>query len=68
MEVKEVFDKIEEGKRIGQKLADLLDSDRWVWYILQSNELTNNYIPPRKCIRRTLRAHSYLSDYFKKSL
>ena len=42
-----------------------LDSSLWVQYIILSNDLTQFNIPVRKCYNRALRAHTYLSDYFK---
>jgi hypothetical protein len=59
------FTVIEEGKNQGKPFAECLDSSLWVKYIHLHNELTDNFIPPRKCLRRTMNAHAHLSDYFK---
>jgi len=40
-----------------------LTSDKWVRYIILSNELTNKNVVVRKCIRRVKQAHAYYSDY-----
>ena len=44
-----------------------LHSDLWIQYQTLNNELTGNIIPVRKCRNRTLKAHAYLSDYFKQN-
>jgi hypothetical protein len=40
-----------------------LTSDKWVRYIILSNELTGKAVKVRKCIRRVKQAHAYYSDY-----
>lgn len=46
----------------------ILTSDKWIRYIILSNELTNKGVDVRLCIRQVKRAHMYYSDYRAKKI
>lgn len=62
------YNVIEGCKKEGKKTENCLSPELWVKYIQMSNDLTSNRVIVKKCVRCLIRAHGFLSDYFKEKL